>query len=360
MGTPSAGLLPHLTIEADPNTTVTVAKGGTTIVATETSSGIYDCDVNSYGTWVISSVRSGASATLNLNVDTVKSYYIGSTYYFLATITVAFSEGETVVCTDGDPISPTEYTATESPYTFEFHEEGTWYIKVTANNITRTEATDAITESGQTFTHNLQWDKTTLKGIKRIINYQLQTTLLQIGDEVNVTQNGSPWTMQIAHFNAYATNDVLFVSKVCPDATYAPGDKNYASRTNVLNFLSSWYTNLVEADKECIALRDVWYVYDKDNHTSHITQYVWIPSRYEVFGNGSAAGNNKHFSIFQTASQRIRKKVSGSTVTWMLTTNDTAYASGGFTDYVDTGGNLGAYTGSAINLLPCFEVTADS
>ena len=48
------GLLPHLIISAPTGSTVTATKGQTVITATETSSGIFECDVPEYGDWTIS------------------------------------------------------------------------------------------------------------------------------------------------------------------------------------------------------------------------------------------------------------------------------------------------------------------
>lgn len=48
------GLLkPHFIISAETGATVTASKGQTTITATETSEGVYECDVTDYGVWTV-------------------------------------------------------------------------------------------------------------------------------------------------------------------------------------------------------------------------------------------------------------------------------------------------------------------
>ena len=48
------GLLkPHFIISADTGATVTASKGQTTITATETSTGVFECDVTDYGVWTV-------------------------------------------------------------------------------------------------------------------------------------------------------------------------------------------------------------------------------------------------------------------------------------------------------------------
>lgn len=68
------GLLPHLVITADSNSTVTVVKGQTSITATETSSGIYECNVPDFGTYTINGEVGGESVSGELVVDAVMIY----------------------------------------------------------------------------------------------------------------------------------------------------------------------------------------------------------------------------------------------------------------------------------------------
>ena len=59
-------------VTTDPGCTVTIVKGGTTITATEVSSGVYEASFDEYGTWQVNNVTLGYSR--NFTVDAVKVY----------------------------------------------------------------------------------------------------------------------------------------------------------------------------------------------------------------------------------------------------------------------------------------------
>lgn len=59
-------------ITTDAGCTVTISKGGTTINATEVSSGVYEASFDEYGTWTVNNVTLGYSRTFT--VDAVKIY----------------------------------------------------------------------------------------------------------------------------------------------------------------------------------------------------------------------------------------------------------------------------------------------
>lgn len=198
--------------------------------------------------------------------------------------------------------------------------------------------------------------KSTLRGIKAILNLHLETDLLAIGDEVDIIQDGNSWTMVVAGINVYNSHEVIFISKYLTNSSYTAGANSYGSRTSVLNYLSAWYNAIGTADKECIAIRDVKYVYNNQGNQGTISQYVWIPSRYEVYGSG---GGTTQFSIFTTQANRIRRTTNGTARMWMTTTCNTA-SQQGYTNAVNADGSETAYTNSACYMLPCFSVVADS
>ena len=66
----AGGLLPHLVIHATTGSTITATKGSTVVTATETTSGIYECDIPEYGNWTISD---GTDSNI-LKVNTVAVY----------------------------------------------------------------------------------------------------------------------------------------------------------------------------------------------------------------------------------------------------------------------------------------------
>ena len=59
-------------VTTDAGCTVTLVKGGTTITATEVSSGVYEASFDEYGTWTVNNVTLGYSR--NFTVDAVKVY----------------------------------------------------------------------------------------------------------------------------------------------------------------------------------------------------------------------------------------------------------------------------------------------
>lgn len=144
------GILPHLIIISETGESVVKAvKGTTEIIATETSTGHYECDVPEFGTWTIHAVLNGDDATVNLVVDTVKVYTVDDSH-FHATVTVKYPSGATCRLQSADE---TLY-ATGSPYTFTVHHKETYTITVTYNQRIYTDTVTFTTE-GQSFSKTL-------------------------------------------------------------------------------------------------------------------------------------------------------------------------------------------------------------
>lgn len=141
----TGGLLPHLIIISETGESVVKAvKGTTEIIATETSTGHYECDVPEFGTWTIHAVLNGDDATVNLVVDTVKVYTVDDSH-FHADITVKYPSGATCnLAGQGE-----SYYATGSPYTFTVHHAGQYTITVVYDGQTYTE-TVTVTTTGET------------------------------------------------------------------------------------------------------------------------------------------------------------------------------------------------------------------
>ena len=145
-GSGGGGILPHLIIISETGESVVKAvKGTTEIIATETSTGHYECDVPEFGTWTIHAVLNGEDATVNLVVDTVKVYTVDDSH-FHADITVKYPSGATCnLSGQGE-----SYYATGSPYTFTVHHAGQYTITVVYDGQTYTE-TVTVTITGETF-----------------------------------------------------------------------------------------------------------------------------------------------------------------------------------------------------------------
>lgn len=141
----TAGILPHLIIISETGESVVKAvKGTTEIIATETSTGHYECDVPEFGTWTIHAVLNGDDAQVSLVVDTVKVYTVDDSH-FHASVTVTYPIGSTCgISGQGET-----YYATTDPYTFTVHHTGTYTLTCTLNNRSATK-TVTITTDGQT------------------------------------------------------------------------------------------------------------------------------------------------------------------------------------------------------------------
>lgn len=197
-------------------------------------------------------------------------------------------------------------------------------------------------------------DKTTLGGIQGILNAHQETVLLNIGDEVITTVNGSPYIVQIAKIDG-SSHYVEFVSKNPSDDVVAINNANYKNRTAVLNWLSDFYSSIIEKDRSLIKDKVVNYI-SAGGSADSVTQKVWIPTRMETMGTGTEIGSQ--FPLFATQANRIRYDSSGIPHTYMLA-GCTQTATAGYTDYITAQGTLN-YTATAIYLLPCFRLTADS
>ena len=146
-GNPSAGILPHLHILTESDATVTIAG----LTPTQTSAGVWDVDIPSYGTYLVQSVNSSGTQNVTVVVDACKIYEV-SAYHFNATITVTFPAGATCTCAK----SGVTYTATSTPYTFTVNTAGTWMVSITQDGQTVAQNV-SITTTGQTETLTLDF-----------------------------------------------------------------------------------------------------------------------------------------------------------------------------------------------------------
>jgi len=140
------GILPHLIIISDHGSTVTVTKGSTVINAQETSSGHFECDVNSFGTWTIDAILDGDDARMNVVIDSVKVYTVDDSHWH-ADIIVKYPKETGVRVALSAAGQETQY-AVEDPYTFTVHSAGTYTLTGTYTDGDITETwTDNVTVS---------------------------------------------------------------------------------------------------------------------------------------------------------------------------------------------------------------------
>lgn len=208
---------------------------------------------------------------------------------------------------------------------------------------------------GQTVYVNVL-DKTTLGGIQGILNAHQETSLLNIGDEVDIKVNGSPETFVLAHLNAYASHSAIFCKK---QATGSLNNSTAYYRTGGQKaWCESYYNTIAEKDKQFIKQKTVSAAYagSVDNTTDN---YVWSPTAYECgyydssINSGEANNpNNTKFDLFATAQGRTRN------IWWWTATH---WGGGSYYSYVAVDTNGVFQNGSSgIAMLPCFMLTADS
>jgi len=144
------GLLPHLYIDSEAGSTVTVvAPDSSVITPTQISSGHWECDVPSYGVYTIHAVLNGDDAVLSLTVDDVKEYHVTDSHYSY-TLNVYAPTGSTIrVTATGET-----YTGTGAGSTavqFALHQASTTYsIQVTLDGVSKTDSVTTPSTSGGT------------------------------------------------------------------------------------------------------------------------------------------------------------------------------------------------------------------
>lgn len=145
------GLLPHFKITSEAGSTVTVVlpDGVTTITPTQTSSGIWQCDVPAYGVYTVHAVINGDDAVRTVTVDTVKEYVIHDEHYSY-TLNVYAPTGSSIIVTDNGSETYTGTGAGSTAVIFALHQASTTYtIEVTYDGLERgTTITSSATTGG--------------------------------------------------------------------------------------------------------------------------------------------------------------------------------------------------------------------
>lgn len=326
----TGGLLPHLIIISETGESVVKAvKGTTEIIATETSTGHYECDVPEFGTWTIHAVLNGDDATVNLVVDTVKVYTVDDSH-FHATVTVKYPAGATCRLQSADE---TLY-ATGSPYTFTVHHAETYTITVTYNQRIYTDTVTFTTE-GQSFSKTLP---TPSDADANDINFWLWfgdvsgsyssladiladstalATLMASTDAVDYLVRCTNWisdicgnqsAMSYIGLNNYCANTLL------ADSDWFEGICDSVYVDSVLNVKIPTMTSNTTPSGECYATQGastgslaLWKMFDNDNSTNaeqpcrvgQIVGYKFPSSKKVlalVFG-GLGWQNNNQFKI---------------------------------------------------------------
>lgn len=143
------GLLPHLYIDSEAGSTVTVTcPDSSTITPTAAGAGHWECDVPDYGTYVIHSVLSGqGDTTVSLTVDDVKEYHVTDNHYD-HTINVTAPSGATIRVTNGSETYTG--TATGSSQAYVVHTASSTYtVSATLDGNTKSDTVTSSATTGQ-------------------------------------------------------------------------------------------------------------------------------------------------------------------------------------------------------------------
>lgn len=221
---------------------------------------------------------------------------------------------------------------------------------------------------GQTIYVDNVFDLHTLQGIQGVLNAHNENQVLSIGDEVTIKVNigGTPtdWVMQVGAIDLYNSHEVIFVSKNLYDKV-ALSDQNIWSNQAIKTSADTFYSNIVENDKQYIKQTTKQAKSASGDELSTYNAYAYVPNAGELFGGSyiTMASYNPSISqlpIFTTQGNRI--KTYNGTATNYATCDISGYSSGWTFYGCDTTGAVqsGYVKNTQMGVLPCFRLTADS
>ena len=226
------GILPHIIVISETGSIVTLTKGTEVIAATETSTGHFEADVTSFGTWTIDAILSGDDAQVSLLVDSVKIYTVDDSH-FHADITVTYPSSATQ-CSLSASGQTTMY-ATSSPYTFTVHSAGIYTCSCINDGVTRSTEI-VVSTTGEEFAVNYYPTGSTVTPINDIETWldcagiwKNYTTLSEvIGDSdcllrLISNNNAVDYMVRSSEFTTDITGDSLAMLYI--------GQYNYATNT---------------------------------------------------------------------------------------------------------------------------------
>ena len=164
---------------APTGSTVTCTKGTTVKTATE-KNGEWWFKGLEIGTWTLKATLSGQTATQTVNITQFDVYRV-TMAYFKATIKVTYPVGSICTCSKGGDVLTAPNTS--GSYTFTVTSAGTWTVKATDGDRTKSE-TVSITASGQSKSVTLSYEIVYISGGVLKESYQTYST----HGELEVTQ----------------------------------------------------------------------------------------------------------------------------------------------------------------------------
>lgn len=140
-------------VTAPTGSTVTCSKGEVTKTAPE-KNGTWTFSGLEEGTWTVKATLSGQTATQTVNITQFDVYRVTMSY-FKSTIKVTYPAGSTCTCSKGGEVLTAPNTS--GSYTFTVTSAGTWTVKATDGDRTKSE-TVSITASGETKNVSLSYE----------------------------------------------------------------------------------------------------------------------------------------------------------------------------------------------------------
>lgn len=198
-------------------------------------------------------------------------------------------------------------------------------------------------------------DKTTLGGIQGILNAHQESSQLAIGDEVDITVNGNPWTMQIAGINVYHPHDIMYTSKHIWKTETAKFD--YTSSGYARTDCQMFYSDISAEERQYI--KEVTRSCRQTNGTvKTYDDYCFVLGNKETLNeaNYGFANNQVQMPLFVTAANRI-KTFNGTTMGYW--TSDDYNTTNGVI-YVTSNGITGLAGSGNLGVVPSFMLIADS
>ena len=373
--------------------TLTCENGSTKYTADSTASGQYAFKVHRPGDWMIKIVNGSKTATRTTTVSTDGQSVSVSISYFAATIKVTYPSGSTATLTGG---SENQTSDTSGSYTFTVGAAGTYNISCT-NGTDTASGSVTINADGDAKTLELSylkivaWATGTDEEISKMVA-AADAGKIQLSDYWAVGQERKVHLSAMAATGvgeSHIAQDVTLVlmnaggktlsnGKTC---SFVVGQKNglangtngeygymNSSNTNAggwdgcarRTWCNSVYYNAIPSTLRGIfkKFRNVTASAGNVASTKESEDYFALPSEKEIFGsttyaNAEAEANNKQFSYYATAANRIKKcGDSGSASSWWERSphggNTTRFC------YVDSDGTANWSGASAADLLAPF------
>ena len=185
MDAPTAGLLPHLYIDSEAGSTVTViAPDSSVITPTAAGAGHWECDVPSYGVYTIHSVLAGqGDAVISVTIDDVKEYHITDNH-FDYTINVTAPSGSTIRITGGGETYTG--TGTGTSQAFAVHQPSTVYtVQVTMDGNPQSQTVTSAATTGQSTSVSIEFGTITVT---------VDSDFISAGSTITCTKGGMSCT----------------------------------------------------------------------------------------------------------------------------------------------------------------------